>query len=153
MSVTDIINGMNNALIDDGGANYVKLHEGVAVAMSVFSYIFGICIVVLLIGIPIIVTLELLYINTPTMRSAEDKWLKSNSSMKKVLSVCLRDAKRAIEAADTLNTGRSANYEYLRIKFKSVLIAFVIIGIALGAGDAIIYYLTDVICRVIDSLF
>lgn len=134
---------MAGLMSDDGGADYLALYEGLGIAGDVISWILGILIVIVLIGLPVIVSIEVLFLNVPTFQSTIDRMMEENKTANKIIGTCLRDAKRAIYRANTSETGQSANGIYFGIKLKTVFITFVIIGIVLGPGVILVNFLVD----------
>lgn len=138
MLPTDIMNGISELIQDDGGANYVALHEGLGIVGDITSWILGLLVMIVLIGFPIIVALEVLFINVPVVQSSVLKLMDKSTTVNKIMGICLRDAKRAIYLANTKETGKSVNKIYLLIKIKVLFIAIFIIGIILGPVAVII---------------
>ena len=136
--------------------NLTFMYDGLQLIMEYSSLLLGLLVVIILIATPVIVALEVMYINFPTMQSgvhmALDKLNKKNSKvLEKTLTVMFRDANRAIVEANTLQTGRSANMAYLIIKVKTVLIMVVIIGIVIGPLQQIILFLVNLVLKVVST--
>ena len=138
MSVSDIVDGMTGMLIDDGGADYIHLHQGLKVTMELLQYLEGLIIVILLIGIPVVVALEVLFLNFPIFQSSVTKLTEKDKRAQKIIGFCFRDAILAVTRANTAQTGKSANSEYLSIKIRTLFIAFFIIALAMGGINFII---------------
>lgn len=153
MSVQEVVNGINDQVVDDGGFNLILLYESMIHSDNIISTVIGVLIAITVIGMPIIIALEVLYINIPVFQSNICKIAEQNDAAKKISGFILRDAHIAIARADTLETGRSANQEYLLIKAKVVFIVFLIIGIAMGPFNAIAQFLADQIQHIITVLF
>ena len=143
---------MNKAAVNDGSVSYTFLNPSISTLSSVTSAIMGIIITVLAVGIPIIVALEVLYINIPIFRSSLNKIGDKHNMFEKSLGLVFRDARTAIERADTVHTGRSANSEYIRIKVWVIFIAFLLIGLSLGGIGTVLRLLTSWVQRIL-SIF
>lgn len=152
MSASEIIGGMSDLLVDDGGANYQMLITGSDMISSILSFIAGFIVTVILVGLPLIVAVEVVYINFSPFSESLRRLSEKDKKLERIIGLCLRDAKTAIYRANTRQTGRSANAEYLAIKIKTVFIAFIIVGLTLGTANFVIAYLTKLIVRII-SLF
>lgn len=149
MSASEIISGMSDLLVDDGGANYEMLIVGTNAISSILSFIAGFLVVVILIGLPLIVAIEVVYINFSPFNEYLRRFSEKDKRLEKLIGLCLRDAKTALYRANTCETGRSANSEYLRIKIKTVFIAFFVVGLTIGTANFVIAYLTKLIVRII----
>lgn len=153
MSPGDVIKGMTGLMSDDGGANYAALLEGMGIAGDVLSWVLGMLVVFILLMFPIVVALEVMFMNMPIFQSSAYKLMENNKLANKILGVCLRDAKRALILANTSQTGKSANKIYLGIKIKVIFITFFVIGIVLGPGVVILNSLIEVVQGFLDVLF
>ena len=153
MGASEILQGMQELVGTNPSVNLTFMYDGLQLIMEYSSLLLGLLVVIILIATPVIVALEVMYINFPTMQSgvhiALDKLNKKNSKvLEKTLTVMFRDANRAIVEANTLQTGRSANMAYLIIKVKTVLIMVVIIGIVIGPLQQIILFLVNLVLKV-----
>lgn len=149
MSVDEIVNDITNHLSTDGSANYIKLIESLHTIEKVSSVILGLMVVVILLGIPIVVSVELVYINFPVAQEQFEKVLiKTTGNLNKALGLVLRDAKLAVLKANTIETGNNVNIIYLKLKIKSILIAVIAAASILGAGPIIV----DIILSITQSL-
>lgn len=149
MSASEIIDGMRDVLVDDGGANYEMLIVGSDTISSILSFIAGFLVVVILIGLPLVIAVEVVYINFSPFNEYLRRFSEKDKKLEKLLGLCLRDAKTALYRANTCKTGMSANSEYLRIKIKTVFIAFLVIGLTVGTANFVIAYLTKLIVKII----
>ena len=152
MDVGELVDAMGNMVTDDGGANYIQLHENLAMIDQIVSFLVGLLVVVIAVGIPLIVALEVLYINIPTIQDSMDKFTEGNKRLERIIGLCFRDARLALYRANTSETGKSANMCYLGIKIKAILLAFIVIGLALGAFDFIVDYLVKWITKLLYAL-
>lgn len=156
MGASEILQGMQELVGTNPSVNLTFMYDGLQLIMEYSSLLLGLLVVIILIATPVIVALEVMYINFPTMQSgvhmALDKLNKKNSKvLEKTLTVMFRDANRAIVEANTLQTGRSANMAYLIIKVKTVLIMVVIIGIVIGPLQQIILFLVNLVLKVVST--
>lgn len=150
MQVSEIIDEMSNMLEDDGGANYIQLHQSLNIVSEVTSAILGVLITVILIGIPLMVALEVCFINLPIFRFKVNNLASKNSKYKKLIGVTFRDAVLALERADCINTGQTVNMVYLQIKLKTIIIASVVVCLILGLDDVIIRLLISFVEKIIE---
>lgn len=139
MSANDIANGMGEYLQSDGTANYIMMIEGLGVTGKIAGAIIGLLVVIIMIGIPLVVSIEVCYINFPNMQLRIEK-LHSRLSGKRrdIVGLVLRDANRALKEAATTSYGESVNYIYLKIKCKSIFISIFIVAMVLGPGQFLI---------------
>lgn len=148
MDVSDIIDGIKETTVDDGGANYIQMNQGISTIATVVSTILGYMMVILVVGVSIVVALEVLYLNIPPLNSALERLTEKSKSSNKILGLILRDARRAIYNADAIRTGNSVNVEYLKIKWKIILLGFIIAGITLNS-EAFIAFINRLISNII----
>jgi hypothetical protein len=140
VDISEVIDGIEGGIEDTGGADYITLHKGLSTVASIFSTVLGYLMVILAVGIAIIVALEVLYINVPPLNSSIERLTKKHKDLDRIMGLCLRDARKAIYNAEALRTGRSVNVEYLLIKWKTVFIAYFIVGLVLNANSIIAFF-------------
>ena len=139
MSVDDIVNQITGKLANDGAANYIQLATQIKYIGDITQLILGILVAILVIGLPIVIAIEVCYINYPIVQESLEKIVvRSKGNLNKVLGLTIRDARTAVRMADTIETGRSVNLIYLKIKCKSIFIAFFIVGLVLGIGPSLV---------------
>lgn len=152
MTVDDIIRGIEEGIQHDGGANYITMLEGMGLLGNIFSILTGLMVSVIIIGMPIIIAIEVMYLNLPFIQGKFDNLLIKTSGKKHdALEFTIKDAKRALIAANTVETGRSVNRIYLSIKIKAVFIAALIIGLVLGVGPAVLSFLWKLVTSVFEG--
>lgn len=153
MRVSDILNGMGELYVDDGGANYLQLHQVTYFFSVVVNYLISILTVIVIVGVPLIIAMELLYINIPVFQGSVNRAAEGDPRFEKIVGIFLRDAKVALYRANTAETGKSANAVYLGIKWKTVFIAYFLVGLTIGPIKGIIMYMIRVIGEALSSLF
>ena len=152
MQVGEIVNGISNLLIDDGSANYEMLHEGLGTTSEVIGSVIGILVMILIIGIPIMVALEVCYINFPILQNRIDRISEASKGADKFVGFIFRDARLTLYNTDTGKSDRNRNSEYFHLKIKNIIIAYVCVAIVLGPGNLIIQYIAFAVQHVIQSL-
>ena len=149
MSVDEIVNDITGHMVTDGSANYIQLIESLNTIEKISSVILGLMVVVIIIGVPLVVAVEIVYINFPmAQESFERALIKTTGNLNKALGLMLRDAKLAVLKANTIETGENVNYVYLRLKIKAILIAVLLAASILGIGPVII----DIIMSIAQSI-
>lgn len=149
MSVDEIVNDITGHMVTDGSANYIQLIESLNTIEKISSVILGLMVVVIIIGVPLVVAVEIVYINFPmAQESFERALIKTTGNLNKALGLMLRDAKLAVLKANTIETGENVNYVYLRLKIKAILIAVLLAASVLGIGPVII----DIIMSIAQSI-
>lgn len=153
MSVEDILTGIEGGTRCDGGANYIQMIEGMGLLGVIFGTLTGLMVSVIIIGMPIIIAVEVMYINLPFMKDKfDDMIIKTSGKLNDAMEFTIRDAKKAIIQANTLQTGKSVNLIYFGIKIKAVFIATLIIGLVLMVGPALLVYIRKVVKLIISGL-
>ena len=146
MTVTDIKGGIEQFLQNDGLADLVLLHEGLGLIGKVASVILGIFVLVTVVGIPIIIAIELAYINFPILRLSTDKLydrLKGRAG--RIAGLMLRDAKQAVKESQTVHKDTSVNFLYLKIKIKAIMLCIILVAFSISGGATLIDYLISII--------
>jgi len=134
---------------DTNSVDYIGLTEGIMEITRYSEMILGFLVVLLFSLMTFVVSLELVYINLPIFRNKMDLVL---SRERKVVGLILHDAVIAVERANTVETGKSANKIYLSLKTKHIVIAVVILNIVLLGWGPIIGIVVKVAKGVIDAI-
>lgn len=153
MSPEDVIQGILEEIGGSAGTDYIFLIESVRAISELFDKIGGILIVVLIVMIPLLVALEVAYINFPILQDMVGRPNGTTRGQERILGLVLRDAQRAIIKYEKQGRARSINAVYFGIKFKSLIIAFIIIACILGLGPYIIAIIIGIAQGIINALF
>lgn len=152
MSVDEIVNDIQNGIVSTGGADYIQLIEQVGMIRTIAELILGLFVTIIIIGLPVIIALEICYINFPVMQSSFNNILnKTSGNINRALGLVLRDAKIALTRANTVETGRDVNYIYLLIKLKAILIAIFSVGLVIGVGPIIVQLIIKIASSIIEG--
>jgi len=153
MSTSDIVSELENKVASDGSVDYLTLNTGLELITDIGEFVLGLLCVIFLMVIPLVVMLELFYINIPILRTATEKFLvRGNGHVKKAIEFTLQDAKQAITEANTVKTGRSATWIYFGIKLKWILIVMIALGFTLSGVGTIVSSVMKLIKGIIDVL-
>ena len=150
MSVDEIVGGITGE-ISGGGVNYIALTEWIETIRNVCNFLSGFIVYTLVICVPLIIAIELLYINIPPLKSSIDDLLErldEKGIKSKGTQLILRDA----ILASTVDTGVSANIIYMQIKVKSIFLAAFIIALTLGGGPYIIEIIVSIATGILGGL-
>lgn len=154
MTVDDIVNGMSSYLESDGKADYIGLIEGISLVQDIVSMILGLLVMIIAIGLPIIVAIEVCYINFPIIQEAYDKlYNRLEGKANKVFGLVIRDARISVERSHTTHMGENVNWIYLRIKCKQVFICVFIVAMILLPGQFLLQQAFILMKGVISWLF
>ena len=86
MSVDEIVNDITGHMVTDGSANYIQLIESLNTIEKISSVILGLMVVVIIIGVPLVVAVEIVYINFPmAQESFERALIKTTGNLNKAL--------------------------------------------------------------------
>lgn len=138
MSASDIINEIDKKLQDNSGLYYIGIQESLGGISEIFRTLAGLLVTLIVIGIIFVLAIEVTYINFPILQIQFRKLSEKSKRMEKIMGICLRDANRAVEIANTKNTGKSVNMIYMGIKSKIILITFVILCLAINVKYVLI---------------
>lgn len=153
MSVDEIVGGITGE-VSGGGVDYLVLTEWVDTIRNIANFISGFIVYLIVIGVPLIVSIELLYINVPPLKSTIDNWLdklEEKGIKYRASELILRDAILAVKRAATIDTGRSATAIYMQIKAKSIFLSAFIVALILGGGPYVIEIIIKIATGIISG--
>lgn len=151
MPVSKLIEELQRKASINEGLDQIQLYTGVGIITKISEFVIGFLSTIILVVIPIIVAIELVYINFPITRTPLSK-LKDigRGHVKKAAEFALRDAVKAVEEANTVKTGQSANLIYLKLKIKWIYLVMFCIALVVGGGTLIINVLMSMLSGLID---
>ena len=139
MASQDIAEGMKEYLYNDGMADYITMIEGLGLVGQIAGLIVGILVTLIIVGLPIVIAIELCYINFPTLQSGcNNLYERLKGKPNQILGLVLRDAMLAVKLSHTSEYGKSANGIYLRLKVKAIFISLFLVALTLGPGQVLI---------------
>lgn len=153
------IGQMTNEIIarvnSDGSVDYIQLEESMSVINTIYPFVLGFLIVVITLLIPIVVSLEIVYICFPVIREGADEILiriEGKGKKTSVLGFALRDARKAVKIANTDMVGeQSALWIYLKLKSASLALAVVLIALVAVFGDKVISFIKDIVEPIVQN--
>lgn len=152
MSVEEIVNGMTKYL-DSDGINHIMFIEGTNIITQILAFAINLFVGVIVIGLPIIVGIELCYINLPIIQCYYNNiYGRLEGKANQVLGLVIRDAMIAMEIANTTEIGKNINFIYLKVKSKQIFISVFIVAMILGPGPILIGYALKFVGNLIDVL-
>lgn len=152
MSVDDIVKDITSNMANDGSADYIQLIEKLGMVGTITNVVLGLLVTIIVIGVPLVVAIELCYINFPVLQTTFEKAvIKTTGNLNKALGLVIHDARIAVQAANTVETGRDANWIYLKIKCKAIFLAVICAGLVLGAGPSVINIIVTIAKSLIDG--
>lgn len=102
----------------------------------------GFAVMAVIIIVPIISAWDLIVITNPMLLN------KALDGSK--VGICSKDARRAIEIANGINTGRSAVYEYLMMRSKTYVVCVVILFLVVsGMYNDVRMFITQVVGTIV----
>lgn len=137
----EILEGIRSKLENDGSADYITLNESLGVIVTIGEILIGLLTGLIILSIPLMIALEVMYINFPVVHERVDQLSIRSAGWEKTTGFVLRDAKAAVERANTIETGSSANWIYLKLKAGTLVLLGIAISLALGFGAEIIGFL------------
>lgn len=149
----EIINGIQQRAEESSGDyDYISFYEGLNSITSIANSILGILVVLIDILIPIIISLELCYINFPMFRQQVDKIIvNSGGAAHGAFEFTFKDAVEAVRKASIDGAGNS-NLVYFKKKCKSIWIVVFIISIALTGNMQFLRIIGKVVIPLIQKL-
>lgn len=132
MSAQEIANGVSDKLYSDGQVDYIVLIEGSNFISTFVNTALTFIVALLVVSLQLIIALELAYINLAGVSVVLDKISGGTSRASKFCNWTLRDAKIALERS-TVNES-NVNLEYIKIKWKTILIIVFVLLVVIGRG-------------------
>lgn len=156
MSIEDIKEALAEKSESSGEVNYTQLREGLTVVTRIANIVLGVLIVAIIILVPLIVSLEIIYITFPVIRVKADEILnevEGKGFLRKIAGFTLRDAKEAVEQANTVQIGeKSALWIYLKLKCKSLMFVMFIVALIMMGSSTIIDFVWGLIEQFINLI-
>lgn len=154
MEVDDIVKGLENKLQSDGAVDYIGLIEGYEAVGKIASIVLGLMVVFILIILPLVIALELLYINSPIIRGKIDEVIMPDGRYKKPsIGFNFKDARKAIERSSETGGESSANLQYLRIKIWALLVIVTMVAMVVSGSNLIIELLMKLISGILRVIY
>ena len=154
MNVDDIANGIGGYLENSGSADYITLIEWVGIVQRVFGGIVGILVAFIMIMLPLVIGVEVCYINFPLFQDSYERlYNRLKGKQSRIFGLVIRDARMAVERSKTTEMGQSPNWIYLKIKCKAIFICFFIIFMVLGPGQFLIAQASILAGNILNQLF
>lgn len=142
----DLIEEIESRASSDGSVDYEAMRWGAETIQLVSSKILGLMMLIILIGFPIMIAVEIACIYIPLFQGLLE------GEVSKVIGFVLRDAREAFRKANTVETGRNIGLVYLRIKLKKIIIVSIFDVIILSGGNIIIKGVSSLIYGIIKSI-
>lgn len=155
-SVKEIADEVEKAIEASDGYDYISIIQYTGDFNKVIGIVYGIVSTLIMILVPIIITIEICYICFPIMREPVEKLtikLESSGIACKVVGLTLGDAKKALNIAETKQTGRSALWEYLKIKCTSVMVVMLVITTILYASGPTVKKIWELVEGILSQMF
>lgn len=156
MNIENIKEELAKKTESSGDLDYIQLNEQVEIIARVVSMILGVLLVAIMIIVPLIIVLEIVYICFPVIRGKVEDLvdkLEEKGFVRKMAGFTLRDAKEAVEQANTVCIGeKSALGIYLVLKCKSMMFLMFIVALVMMGSSTIINFVWSIISG-LSSLF
>lgn len=141
MSAADVIDEISKKADEESNLDHIRFIEWSREIIDYGQVILGLLVILVFILVPIVISLELVYINIPITRKVFDNIRGGNRRVSRVAEFSLRDAVEAVEKAALGEYGSNPNMAYLIIKAKSsmtigVMLALVLQGTSMLMGIA-----------------
>lgn len=160
MSIDELTNELERRLSYDGDLDHITLIESSGIIGRVAAIVLGILSLMIVILVPIIVTMEVIYICFPAIREKTNELitkLETKGADKRLLGIAFRDAKHAIEQVycqgELNGTVGDMLWVYLKIKVKSIVFVFFLLSLVLQGGGYIIDLVWNLIGNFLEHLF
>ena len=149
MSIEKLVDELEDRMYYNGDLKQLDLMEWVAVFSRIMTFVLGLLAIIIVILVPIIVSIEIIYICFPVIREKTEKLLFNVEGKGNKLTVAgftMRDAIEAVNIGETNYPGSTSLmlWEYLKIKSKAILLVMFLIGFVISGNSIVLF---------IDSIF
>ena len=155
MSINQVKGDIIQKVTSDGSIDYIQLEESMLTINTIYPFILGFLVVSIMILIPIVISLEIVYICFPIIREGVDELLiriEGKGKKTSVLGFALRDARKAVTIANTGMVGeQSALWIYLKLKAASLALVVVLIALVVVFGDRVIDFIQSVVEPIVQN--
>ena len=154
MTVSNIVDGMSGYLENSGTADYITLIEGLGITGYIAGLIVGVLVAFIVVGLPLVIAVEVMYINFPIFQSGyENLYGRLKGKKQEILGLMVRDAQYAVKESHTNQYGTSVNWIYLKLKCKSIFICVFLVAMVLGPGQFLIGFALKLVQGIITAIF
>lgn len=154
MTVGNIVDGMEQYLQSDGMADYISMIEGLGLVGEIAGLVIGLLVSIIMIGVPVVVAIEICYINFPLIQSGYNSlYSRLKGKPNQIFGLVIRDARRALEESKTTSYGTNVNWIYLKIKCKAIILCVFIVAMVLGPGQILLSFAYNLVKGFITWIF
>lgn len=156
MSVEEITQSIIDKAESDGSIDHIMFLEQTDAIVRIANILYGVLSTIILLFVPLVISIEVIYINFPIIRGKIDDLLikvEGHGIAHRMAGFALGDAVEAVRVACTAETGRSAIYIYLVNKCKSLMFIMFIICLVINGTSDIINYVWSLIENVVLRVF
>ena len=156
MTVEQIADELIEKGKSDGSIDYIFFHEATSIIGRITQTITGFLILFILVLVPIVTSLEVIYICFPIIRDKTEQFLckiEGNGIAKNAIGATLRDAREAVKQANTVETGKSAMAIYFKLKITSLMFAMYLVCLVIGGSSTIVAFVWKIIQPVVAAIF
>lgn len=152
MTAKDIVDEIGSNADNKSDINYIVFYEWSIKIVQFAEMLLGVTVLMILILVPLVISLELIYINIPITRNVFDKIKGGSTRRARVAEFCLRDAVQAVEESAIGRYGGNSNIAYLAIKCKSLTVIGFVIAMLLQGSTTLAGASYGIIGRAIEYL-
>lgn len=157
MSIEKLVAELEERLASNGDVNYLEMIQSSNLIQRIASFVIGALSLLIMITVPIIVSIEIIYICFPVIREKTDELIfkvEERGYARNVIGFTLRDAIEAVKEANTTMIGeRSALWIYMKLKLKSIMFLMFIVVFVLRGSSSVINFVDSLFRGVIETIF
>lgn len=143
MGAGDIAKGIHDAMDVPYNIDYATLEVIVAKTGDIVGLLMGFIAVFLVVGLTLITALDIVYLTIPIFQQAIQEKSWDGSSDRTKIQFVSNDARTAVERAAISN--QSSLWIYMKLRFKTYLIAAVILFLIMGFSDPLVHMIQRVV--------
>lgn len=164
MSINQLVDNIEERLYSDGTVDNIAMIETADVIARVVAVVAGVLSWIIIILLPLVISLEIIYICFPFMREKSNELilkLEQRGHKHSIPGFILKDAIKAINMSEDMivkgegdNTGSSsALWIYIKLKLPAIFFIFFVLAFALQGTSTIIAILSRLANGILNMLY
>lgn len=137
---------------NSGDYDYISFYEGLLTISTITGKVLSILVTLISILVPLMIALEICYIEFPILREAINRVLtNSGGALHGAFQFTFRDAQEAVRRA-SINGAAKALGEYFKIKVRSIYLVVFVIALTLSGNGFLLKFLVKLLAPLISSI-
>lgn len=162
MSINQLVDNLENRLYSDGKIDHITMIQVTSIIQKVVSVAAGVLSWLVIIILPLVISIEIIYICFPFIREKTNEMLlklESKGVNNVVKGFVLKDAIKAVERAEidlahgkAGGTTSEALWHYIKLKLPEIFFIFFVLAFVLHGTSTIISIISNIFSGILDML-